>query len=181
METSSALPLGRVLLLALLWRLREALTLAQALALRKALLEALLERGGEALPLPQEDWLWEALGEEVTAGEREALPEPPGALTLALPVREALGEEERLALLGAVREVKGEALALEPRLPEELALRGPLPVALGLALSLDAALGEPVAVPCALAVGFTPLPLPLGVRLWVSVARRDCSPLTLAF
>ena len=53
--TSSALPLGRVLLLALLWRLREALTLGQVLALRKALLEALLESSGEPLPLPQED------------------------------------------------------------------------------------------------------------------------------
>ena len=116
----------------------------------------------------------------MTARERDALAEPRGALTLALPVCEAQGEEVRLALLGAVREEKGEALALEPRLPEELALRGPLPEVLGLALSLDAALGEPVAVPCALTVGFTPLPLPLGVRLWVSVARRDCSPLALA-
>jgi hypothetical protein len=56
-ETSAALPLGRVLLLALLWRLQEALALAQVLALRKALLEALLESSGEPLPLPQEDWL----------------------------------------------------------------------------------------------------------------------------
>ena len=116
----------------------------------------------------------------MTAGERDALAEPPGALTLALPVRVEQGEEETLAVLGAVREVKGEVLALEPRLPEELALRGPLPEALGLALSLNALLGELVAVLCALTVGFIPLPLPLGVRLWVSVARRDCSPLALA-